>query len=223
YAPRFPFARVIACLAAAPARLLDGGDLHEDISYLDLAILGAAYHRESAALHHQNRRQQALRAPRDEIQIEGDEPLACRHFAARLHVRLEALPAHAHRIDADVHEDLGATVAAQRDRVLGFRERDDLSIARRMQHGARRIHREPVAQHSAGEDRVRDLIEWRAPAGKRREEDETALRLSWTHVAAGFPARGVRSMHSTDRFPGHLRPTPRSSPRAAAPGARSRP
>jgi hypothetical protein len=167
------------------------GNLHEHIAHRDLAAVAAADDRESAPLHEQNRGQQALRTARNEVQIEGDEPLSRRHSPASGHVRFEALAPESHRIDADVHEDLGAAVAAQRDRMFGFRQGDDLPVAGRMQRRARGIHCKPIAQHPAGEDRVWNLIERCAPACQRREQDETARRLSCAHVAASLARRGA--------------------------------
>ena len=68
----------------------------------------------------------ARRAIRSRSKVIRRSPAAT--LPARLHVRLESRTPEPHGIDADVHEDLGAAVGSQRDRMLGFRERDDLAI-----------------------------------------------------------------------------------------------
>ena len=52
---------------------------------------------------------------------------------AFFHARLKTLAAEIHGIDADVHEDFGATRRAQRDSVVRGGHRNDLAVAGRMQ------------------------------------------------------------------------------------------
>src|SRR2546430_6010512 len=77
------------------------GDFHEEVPDRELAARAAAHNPKAAVGGHDHRGEDAPGAPREEIQIEAEEPLARSNARALLHVQLEALPPEFHAIDAD--------------------------------------------------------------------------------------------------------------------------
>jgi hypothetical protein len=68
-------------------------------------------------------------------------------------------------VDADVEQQLGAVVGAQCQRMLRRRDREEFAVTWSAELAAGWIDRHAVAEHSACEDRVRDLGQRQHPAG----------------------------------------------------------
>ena len=133
-----------------------------------------------------------MSAPRQQIQVEADQPIAGRHLLAVGHVDLEALTAQRHRLETDMHQDLGAVVGPERHRVPRFVHLDHHAGAGCEERLAERVDRQAVAHHALGEDRIRRLLERRRPAGEWGEQGEPR------HFTCSGVGRGSSRTRSTD-------------------------
>jgi hypothetical protein len=142
-------------------------ELHQEVANVDLAILSAAQDREAAPLQNNHGREHTHRPPREQIQVEADQPLTCPNTLALLHMQLEPLAAERHRVDSNMEQYPGPVLRAQSYCVAGGRNRYQLPIARGMEAASGRIDRHSVTEHASGENAVGRLLERGAPTCQR--------------------------------------------------------
>jgi hypothetical protein len=153
-APRMGFA---ACRTQLEQRI---ADLHR--------LAGTCVRdREALAVGDDDRRDQALRAPSEHVEIEIQQRLAAAYSRAGGHEYLESLAAQRNGIDADMQENLGPVRGTQRDRVSRSRDGNHFAIARCMQYAFGGIDSDAVTEQPLRENRVGRFVERRAPATQR--------------------------------------------------------
>ena len=152
-------------------------DLQEKFAHGDGATEALPDNAKAAVGGYDDGREQALRAPREEIQVEAKERVPGAHLRALPHMSLEPLARERNRVDADVQQDLAAAWRAHRHRVAGGGEHHDFSIARGIQRAGGRIDRQSIAEHACSEHFIGRLIERGAPAGERRQQRDRAAAV----------------------------------------------
>jgi hypothetical protein len=116
------------------------------------------------ALDEQDRRDHGRGFTHQQIEIEVDQCVARSDSVPGAHMRGEAAPAQPDGIDAEVDQDLRAVFSFDRQRMAGRLHADDAPGARRIEAVARRIDRQPVAQHPPGKHRIGDIVQRSDPA-----------------------------------------------------------
>src|SRR5210317_1949568 len=116
------------------------------------------------ALQQDQRCAQGRGSLQQQVHVETQQFLPCDDSVARLDVGRESFTSEAYRVDTDVDQNLCAIVGAQVHCMARFGNRDDLRVERSTNDIVRGVDRNAVPEYSTAEDRVRAVVETRAPA-----------------------------------------------------------
>lgn len=143
--------------------------MQQRLAHLHRATARCQPHKRLAA-DHQHQGQQTARIERHVVGIKLDQRLPDLDPLAFLDQTGEALASQVHRVQANMHQHLHAVVAGDADRMPGVLDIADHPGQRRAQGLRGGIDAQAVADHAAGEHRVRHLVQRQQHPGQGRQQ-----------------------------------------------------
>lgn len=123
------------------------------------ALRGYRTQFEALAIGQDNQADQALALARNAVQVELHQSLATADPCPLLDQQGKTFAVEFHGVDAHVHQQLGTVLRADRQRVPGAGDMNDLAIAGRVQAIIERIDGDTVAHGAAGEHFVGNVAQ----------------------------------------------------------------
>ncbi len=130
---------------------IDRLERHQWLADRDRRAVPRADEPKALAVGHHDGTDQALGAPRQDVEIEAEQAVARGYGLPLADVRLESAALKGHRLQPDVHQDLGALHGTEGHGVAGAMDAEHQSRAGGVQTLAGRIYGDAVAQHALGE------------------------------------------------------------------------